>query len=209
VTFRACIERLERSFHLPLPGAAAQAVMAPRFDGPWPFSVDAAKVRHAAGLVLLVPRDDRAHVVLTERADSLGRHSGQVSLPGGVVEPGEDDEQAARRETHEEIGLPLADVRTLGALTPVDIYVSGFRLQPIVAASMSRPDLRPSDGEVARILEASIDTLTDPSTIAWRSIVREGRRLDVPTFVVDGADVWGATAMVLAEFLALLGWKGI
>jgi 8-oxo-dGTP pyrophosphatase MutT (NUDIX family) len=209
VTFRACLERLERSLHSPLPGGAAQAVMAPRFDGPWPFAVDPSKLRHAAGLLLLVPRDDRAHVILTERADSLGRHSGQVSLPGGVVEPGENDEQAARRESREEIGLSLDDVRTLGALTPVDIHVSGFRLQPIVAASMSRPNLRPSDGEVARILEVSIDTLTDPSTIVWRSIVREGRHFEVPTFVVDGADVWGATAMVLAEFLALLGWKGI
>ena len=66
------------------------------------------------------------------RADAL-RHGGQVSLPGGVVDPGETFEQAALREAHEEVALPLDEVRVLGALTPLDIPVSGFRLHPIVA----------------------------------------------------------------------------
>ena len=99
------------------------------------------------------------------------RHGGQVSLPGGVVEPGETFEQAALREAHEEVALPLDGVRVLGALTPLDIPVSGFRLHPIVAVTNARPTLTPADGEVAHILEIGVDDLLDPATL-----VRHGAR---------------------------------
>src|SRR5262249_57427557 len=84
------------------------------------------------------PQDAGAHIVLTARGDTP-RHAGQISLPGGVVEPGETFEQAALREAHEEIALDRDGVRVLGALTPLDIPVSGFRLYPIVAALDRRP----------------------------------------------------------------------
>ena len=74
------------------------------------------------------------------RGDNV-RHPGQVSLPGGVVEPGETLEQAALREAHEEVALPIEPVRILGRLTPLDIPVSGFRLHPIVAMTPARPPL--------------------------------------------------------------------
>jgi 8-oxo-dGTP pyrophosphatase MutT (NUDIX family) len=146
--------------------------------------------------------------VLTLRADTLGRHGGQVSLPGGAIEPGESYEQAALREAHEEIGLDPSVVQTLGALTPLDIPVSGFRLHPIVAATADRPALRASEGEVARILEIPLEELVDPARLVWRTSKRDDREVAVPAFVVDDADIWGATAMVLAEFLALVGEGG-
>jgi 8-oxo-dGTP pyrophosphatase MutT (NUDIX family) len=134
------------------------------------------------------------------------RHSGQVSLPGGVVEPGETYEAAALREAHEEIAFSADDVRLLGRLTPIDIPVSGFRLHPIVAALDRRPHLHPSDEEVARILEVPVDSLLSPATLHWRSMRRADLHIDVPSFVVFDVVIWGATAMVLAEFLALLDW---
>ena len=142
--------------------------------------------------------------MLTVRADALERHGGQVSLPGGVIDPGETNEQAALREAHEEIGLDVGAVRTLGALTPLEIPVSGFRLHPIVAAVAVRPRLTPSAREVARILEIDIDRLLDARSLTSRSLVRDGRELTLPAFLIDGLEIWGATAMVLAEFLALL-----
>src|SRR5438105_5713414 len=142
---------LEQALTAPLPGAAAHALMAPRPRREWPAGFNPARARNAAGLLLVFPIDTRAHLVLTVRADTLDRHGGQVSLPGGVVEPGETFERAALREAHEEIALPLDGVRLLGPLTPLDIPVSGFRLYPIVAYAKEQTPLAPSDGEVARI----------------------------------------------------------
>lgn len=207
-TFAQTVARLEAALRGRLPGPDAQALMAPRPPRGWPPDFNPARIRHAAGLLLLFPREDCAHVALTVRADSLGRHGGQISLPGGVMEPGETFEQAALREAHEEIGLALDPVRTLGALTPIDIPVSGFRFHPVAAATAVVPALRPADGEVARILEVPIDRLVAPGCVAWKSLIREGRTVGVPAFVVETAEIWGATAMVLAEFLALFGWRG-
>jgi 8-oxo-dGTP pyrophosphatase MutT (NUDIX family) len=207
LTFRDTIDRLERAIAAPLPGEAAQAILSPRPPRDWPADHNPARIRHAAGLLLVFPIRNRPHIVLTVRADTLGRHGGQVSLPGGVMEPGETSEQAALREAHEEIGLSRRGVRVLGALTPLDIPVSGFRLHPIVAAAEEPPSLTPSDAEVARILEVSVDELLEPSSLQTGDRIRSGQSLSIPIFRVGNDEIWGATAMVLAEFLALLGWQ--
>jgi 8-oxo-dGTP pyrophosphatase MutT (NUDIX family) len=234
VTFADVVTRLERELRRELPGPEAQERLAPRPRRDWPGGFDPARIRHAAGLLIVFPRTTSnaelaesaekenplrsprslrssssgdAHIVLTVRADAV-RHGGQVSLPGGVVEPGETHEQAALREAHEEVALPLAPVRVLGALTPLDIPVSGFRLHPIVAAIPDAPRLTPADSEVAQILEIAVRDLLDTANFVRTSRERDGVRYVVPAFRVAGHDVWGATAMVLAEFLALLGWTG-
>jgi 8-oxo-dGTP pyrophosphatase MutT (NUDIX family) len=182
--------------------------MAPRPRHQWPPGFPAERVRHAGGLLLVVPIDDQPHLVLTVRAHTLDRHGGQVSLPGGVIEPGETPEQAAFREAHEEVGLAINRARSVGALTPIDIPISGFRLHPVVAVAKEHPVLRPSDGEVARIVEPAVADLMDAGRVAWRTQKREEQTLHFPAFLADEVEIWGATAMVLAEFLALLGWRG-
>jgi 8-oxo-dGTP pyrophosphatase MutT (NUDIX family) len=233
VTFTDVVTRLERGLRRELPGPEAQARLAPIPRREWPAGFNPVRIRHAAGLLLVFPGktlnaelaesaekenppcalrslrspSDRAHLVLTVRADKL-RHGGQVSMPGGVVEPGETLEQAALREAHEEVALPLAPVRVLGALTPLDIPVSGFRLHPIVAVTDTHPPLTPADAEVARILEVAVDELIDPANLVRTRRERDGVGFVVPAFRVCGHEIWGATAMVLAEFLAVLGLPG-
>jgi 8-oxo-dGTP pyrophosphatase MutT (NUDIX family) len=213
------VTQLEHGLARELPGLAAQERLAPVPRRQWPAGFDSSRVRDAAGLLLVFPRTinaehpahamftDTAHILLTVRADTLGRHGGQVSLPGGVIDPGETFEQAALREAHEEVGLAQDQVRVLGALTPLDIPVSGFRLHPIVGASETRPSLTPAHGEVARILEIDVDELLAPDCVVHTPRERDGITLTIPGFHLHGVEIWGATAMVLAEFLSLLGWS--
>ena len=211
MTVADVVARLEHGLQHALPGPAAQDRLSPVPRRNWAAGFNPARVRNAAGLILVYPKEkprffpsDPAHIILTVRADAL-RHGGQVSLPGGVVDPGETFEQAALREAHEEVALAPDAVRVLGALTPLDIPVSGFRLHPIVAVQLSRPQLTPSDGEVARILEISVDDLLDPENFGTAERESDGVAFTVPAFRVAGVEIWGATAMVLAEFIALLG----
>jgi 8-oxo-dGTP pyrophosphatase MutT (NUDIX family) len=206
VNFDLVVERLQHAFAKPLPGAEAQALMAPQPRRTWATGFSPDQIRTAAGLLLLFPIDRQAHTVLTVRADTLGRHGGQVSLPGGVTEPGETFEHAALREAHEEIALS-ANVSILGALTPIDIPVSGFRLHPIVAVTGARPTMAPSDGEVAQILEVPLASLIEPMCRITTVRQTDGREIRIPMFQVGEAEIWGATAMVLAEFLVILGWS--
>jgi 8-oxo-dGTP pyrophosphatase MutT (NUDIX family) len=206
MNFDEVIARLAAGLKGPLPGAAAQALLAPEPRRQWPEGFNRAGIRDAAGLLLVFPIARRPHIVLTLRAGTLGRHSGQVSLPGGVVDPGETFEQAALREAHEEVGLPIADAGVLGLLTPLEIPVSGFRLHPVVAMMDGRPELKAADGEVAAILEVAVSDLLDQKQLSTTERERDGRRIVVPALRGGGFEIWGATAMVLAEFLVLLDW---
>jgi 8-oxo-dGTP pyrophosphatase MutT (NUDIX family) len=205
VWYSDTIDRLREALTGPLPGPAAQALMAPRPRRNWAPGLDPSRPRPAAGLLLVFPIDDRAHIVLTVRSEHV-RHRGQVSLPGGVVEPGETIHHAALREAREEIALDIRDVSPIGELTPIDIPVSGFRLHPVVATMASRPELAPADREVARIVEVPIAALLDPSNVTVQEMMRDGQALEVPAFTLGNLTVWGATGMVLSEFLTLLGW---
>lgn len=198
--------RLRKALTEPLPGLDAQRGMAPQPRPGWRPGTAADYRRLAAALLLIYPGDG-ASIVLTIRSGALSHHSGQVSLPGGAVSEGESVADAALREAGEEIGIDPAAVRVLGVLTPLDIPISGFLLHPVVGVMDHRPTFLPADGEVERILEVPVDHLLDPARAGFDQRLRDGVHYDVPFFGIDGEVVWGATAMVLSEFLWLLGWR--
>jgi 8-oxo-dGTP pyrophosphatase MutT (NUDIX family) len=196
-------ERLTR----PLPGLEAQLRMAPRPRPGWDPRALPDGLRDAAGLVLLYEHDGVWHVPLTLRGASLRHHTGQVSLPGGRVDAGESIEGAALREAEEEVGVPSDAVEVLGRLTPLHVPVSGHLLHPVVGVAATRPLFRVAEAEVERLIEVPIARLLAPEVIGWEQRQREREptvMMDVPYYAVDGTRVWGATAMILAEFLAVL-----
>lgn len=203
----ALVEAVRDRLKHALPGVAAQAIMAPyaaRTD-PSVISIEGKAAREAATLVLLYPTPDgETALVLTVRQPGLRDHSGQVSFPGGRIEEGETPEVAALREGHEEVGIDPAEPTVLGRLTPLYIPPSRFSVYPIVAAQNTRPPFTAQEGEVAALLEVPLAYLR--SEASRRSSVRtlQGMAYDVPHFWVDGHEVWGATAMMLAEFVAIL-----
>lgn len=154
------------------------------------------------------PSVETLHVALTVRGSGLRNHTGQVSLPGGRVDAGETIEAAAVREAQEEIGVDPGAIELLGRLTPLHIPVSGFLLHPVVGYTSMRPAFQRAEWEVARIIEAPVSVLSDPAVLKReiRTHVVHGQSIDVdvPYFDIDGEKVWGATAMVLAEFAVLL-----
>lgn len=190
----------------PLPGARIHDRLSPRLlDGSLPRH--AGRERPAAVLILLFPRDGVPHVVLTVRGADLPHHPDQVSLPGGRPAPGETAEQTALREAFEEIGVAVEGLTVAGRLTPVHIAVSGFTVQPIVALAATTPVFVPQPGEVAAVLEVSLGRLADRATLRTGRRARGGVEIQAPYFAVDDHQVWGATAMLLGELLAVCGWE--
>jgi 8-oxo-dGTP pyrophosphatase MutT (NUDIX family) len=172
----------------------------------WP-SPDAS-ARPAAVLVLVFPDESgEARLVLTERTDGGGHHSGEVSFPGGRAEPSDADLVAtALREAAEEVGLDAvaAGVRVLGTLSMQWIPVSNFSVTPVVAVAARRPALTPQATEVAAILDAPVDAFLPGGDLLWVRREIRGWDLRYAAYPVDGLAVWGMTARVLGGLGAWL-----
>lgn len=147
-------------------------------------------------------------VLLTERAAHLGSHPGQVSFPGGRVDPGDADETAAAvREAHEEVALDPARLDLVGPLPPAPIPVSGFMVTPVLASAGPLGHLVPEAGEVARILRLPLEVLRDPENRRMSALRRQGVVVRSPAFVVDDVLVWGFTALLLDRIIGRAGWE--
>lgn len=202
--FHPTIEYLRRRLLSALPGPQAQIRMAPsRADGIARVNVDGRDCREAGVLALLYPRRGEAHLLLTVRRAHLTQHAGQVSFPGGRRESDETLQQTALRETQEEVGLDPARIEVIGALTPLYIPPSNFCVYPFVGYTDEEPDLVPHDREVERIAHVPLTHVLAPDRVAEEEWLIRGEQLRVRYFEVDGLKVWGATAMMISEIVAL------
>ena len=168
--------------------------------------------RRAAVLVPVLLEPDGARLVYTVRKDHLQDHAGQISFPGGSMDPGDRSLlETALREAEEEIDLSPDLVEVIGELEEMYIPPSDFRVSPFVGLLPPEAELVLHPDEVEEIFTVSLDELMSPETFRKTLLRRDGRDYEVPVFAVKGSntrrEIWGATAAMTAALLARLGWK--
>jgi 8-oxo-dGTP pyrophosphatase MutT (NUDIX family) len=140
-----------------------------------------------------------------KRKEYPGIHSGQISFPGGKRENFDPDlMETALRESREELGLQVSTDQVIGNLSELYIVASHFNILPVVAVMPGPPDFKPDPREVDQIIIASVDQLLHPRTRKEKDILVRGYDIRAPYFDIDSQVVWGATAMILNEFLVLV-----
>lgn len=204
------IDHIRHRLSQPLPGREAQMRMAfarraeeLRLN---PTTPDHARV--ACVTLMLWQKADDWHTVLIQRTHNpQDRHSGQVSFPGGKHEKNDGSlRNTALREAQEEVGVPANQVEVLGQLTELYIPVSNFIVYPFVGVLSGAPQFSAQPGEVETILTPALKHFQQPENKDFKElVVGTGILLkDVPCYLVDGRAVWGATAMIISEFLEML-----
>ncbi|MCB1248488.1 MAG: CoA pyrophosphatase [Acidimicrobiales bacterium] len=172
-------------------------------DGPRPSPVERAGVRPSAVLAPLYEHDGELHIVLTRRAKHLRAHRGEVSFPGGAVEPGESPVEGALREAFEEVALDPSSVEVIGELDHLQTFTSRSFIVPFVGLLPGRPTLVPSPDEVDAVLHVPVRELLLDEVFREERWGLEPLARPLWFFELVGDTVWGATAAMLRNLLAL------
>ncbi len=166
--------------------------------------------RRAAVLVPVLLDPEQIELVYTVRKHDLNDHAGQISFPGGSLEPGDRSlMETALREAYEEIDLSPDLVEVVGELEEMYIPPSGFRVRPYVGLLPAAAEFVIDPREVQEVFTVPLRRLMDPRTfqkVVWK---RDGRDYEVPVFAVEGYEIWGATAAMTAALLVRLGWRTV
>jgi 8-oxo-dGTP pyrophosphatase MutT (NUDIX family) len=201
------LDDVRRALAAPRPGRTAQERMSPR---PRPGDVfpmpEAAPGKQAGVLLLLYHHAGELYFFLTRRTERVGTHKGQISLPGGRQDNGETLQETALREAREELDLDPARIEILGApLTPLYIPVSDYWVTAFVGYyCCEEPTPNASTAEVLQVLPTRLADVLDETIVVEEEWEIRGLQVLVPYFKLHEYQVWGATAMILGEFVALL-----
>lgn len=198
---RPLASKLQSRLQYPLPGENAHLELSsmrkPSFLKP------AENSRQGGVLLLMYPFKGKVHLVFMKRTQDGRVHGGQISFPGGRKEPADPDLTfTALREAEEELGIPSREVTVLGNLTELYIYASNFRVIPTIGYLPYRPNFIPSELEVDEIIEVELDYVLQPAIIKeYKATLSNQMQIEVPGFHIGKHVIWGATAMMLNEFL--------
>jgi 8-oxo-dGTP pyrophosphatase MutT (NUDIX family) len=166
--------------------------------------------RIAAVLLLVYPWNGSIYTVFMQRPEYEGVHGGQISFPGGKKEPEDENViQIALREANEETGIDPVNVKVIGTLTPLFIPVSNMIVTPVVGWMNEKPAYNYRSEEVVFLIDAEMRRFLDPSIVKSKPFKIQGEILDVKYFDYDNNTIWGATAMILNELLAIIKRGGI
>lgn len=199
------IDELKVALSSPLPGRAAHQSMDPLKPGVRQWNHDRPP-RQSAVLILMHASSGELSFPLIQRPEYEGHHSGQIALPGGKMEESDLDlVETALRETREEIGVDSETIRIVGQLTKIYVPPSNYEILPVIGWTSSIQKYVPDEREVASVFDVTIAEFLDPVNQGQRGIkLKRGLTMDVPVFDFNGKVVWGATAMILSEMLAVL-----
>jgi len=204
------IHLLTQALNKPLPGVNAHQLMSPsvRFTGR--IQYDKSNARVSSVLILLYKKNDEWFVPLIQRPQYDGAHSGQVSFPGGKFE--EDDQSlldTALREANEEIGVERESLQFINELSSLYIPNSNFIVYPQVCITEIEPSFIADLREVETVIEAPVKELISPQTIKSFSRTINGVKVKAPFYKIEDYVIWGATAMIMSEFLSLIKTTGL
>jgi len=194
---------LEHQLRNKLPGKLAQKIMRPKYRGSKNKNYTINNAISSAVLILLFKEKNVFKYYLTLRSNNVGKHKGQISLPGGSQEKNESLEFTALRETEEEIGINKDTIYIIGKLTKLFVPVSGFCIYPFVGWTNKIPKIKPSN-EVKKVFNVKISELLDRNNEKRKQIVINNKITEIPYFNLRNKEVWGATAMILSEFKKIL-----
>lgn len=196
---------IERLSHALAAGGARETILLESDDRDASLAVDEV-LMPAAVLVAITDRTEPG-VILTRRTETLRRHAGQVAFPGGRIDPGESAIEAALREAEEEIALPRAQVRVIGA---ADSYrtITGFHVTPVIAVIPPDLPLTVNDAEVAGWFEAPLAFLLEPGNHIEQAVEWQGRERHYHEIEWNGQRIWGATAAMIVNLGRRLAWPG-
>lgn len=203
------IDRIKQALKSDLPGAEAQKRMAPipltKGIGPVILS-DVPLDARRNGVLLCLTGDsiDNLEFLLTLRSSRLPSHAGQLSLPGGGIEPGESPDCTALREAQEEVGLTLDTNHLIGHLTPIFVPHSYNFIHTWIGWTPAKQPLYLQEDEVDEAFYVSVRQLLDPSCLKTEIWNLRGIQMEVPFWNVHPVPLWGATAMILSEFVELV-----
>lgn len=198
------IEQLTIKLAQELPGDKPRSLLAPFINGVnQELTKPSKSSKTSAVLLLLWERNNCLQLVFTLRSLNLLSHSGQISFPGGKSNTSESPEETALRETYEEIGVPTYNIKILGKLSPIFVLPSNSYIVPIVGYSEKYLDFKVNHEEVEEVFTKPIDFFSFKN-IKVREWAINNEIIDIPYWAVHpSVPLWGATAMILAEFVEI------